>query len=101
MTLIIHGDRPACSSRDPRATAEQWRSAIVGTPEYPDDLQGGVLCPKSLFTLYKPVHETGARPHQPLYVCNDLVTMAILMCMPMIQFFFSRFPHTENVDIKV
>jgi len=32
----------------------------------------------------------------------DLMMMAIaFMGMPMIQFFFGRFPHTENVDIEI
>jgi hypothetical protein len=62
--IMMIGQRTiGCSSRDPRAAAEQSRSVIVGTPEYHDDQQGGVLCPtKNLFTLYKPVHETGVRP---------------------------------------
>jgi hypothetical protein len=36
---------------------------LVDTSETHDNVPGGVSCPsKSLFTLYKLVHETGARP---------------------------------------
>lgn len=31
----------------------------------------------------------------------QLMTMAILMGMPMVQFFFRRFPHTKNFYIKI
>ena len=62
--IMMIGQRTiGCSSRGPRAAAEQSRSAIVGTPEYHDDQQGGCYALQKAYSLFtKPVHETGVRP---------------------------------------